>query len=548
MYLQKVRTKVGTKRYTYLRLVETWRQGGRHHKRVLAHLGNLQSLDPAALVRLGERFAAFGGRTLPKTRTLEALQARHYGETLAGSHLWEELRLTEQLNRLAPSGRGTFDFPLAVQVMVLNRLIAPRSKLAVTEWQRKIHLPGLEKAGLGYQHFLRALDRLIRIKEPLEKHLLARLTDLFSLKLNLIFYDLTSSYFEGVQCPIAQWGYSRDHRPDARQIVLGLLVTDSGLPLAHEVYEGNTVDKATLTRAVDTLKRRFQIQRVIFVGDRGLVTDDNLKALAAAGYSFIMALRKRHCREAGELMEALDSRNYRRLGKDLWVKERIQQGIRHVLCFNPEKAPQDAAYRNSVLSRATPKLEALLHQPRRGRRRTPEGALARAAQILAKHKAQKFFTLGLTPDGRFFFRRNVRVMNQEESLDGLYLLKTDVLDLSAQELVNAYKTLSRVEQSFREIKDFLKLRPIFHRAERRVRAHVLVCVLAYLLECMLWECLRRKKLPYSAREALDHLDTLRLVDNRLGDQTLRCVTRPTPEHRAILKTIGISSIPRLLQD
>jgi hypothetical protein len=545
MYLQKVRTRVGTKKYTYLRLVEAYRDNGRVQKRVLAHLGNLDTLDPAALVRLGERFAGFGGRTLPPAKTLEALQARRYGETLAGSHLWDELRLTEYLLAQAPSGRRSFHFPLAVLVMVLNRLMDPRSKLAVTEWQRKIFLPGMERE-LEYQHFLRALDRLIPLKEPLEEYLLGRLTDLFSLKLNLIFYDLTSSYFEGVCCPIARWGYSRDHRPDARQIVLGLLVTDSGFPIAHEVYEGNTVDKATLAQAVDTLKKRFQIQRVIFVGDRGLVSDDNLKALAQAGYSFILALRKRHCREAGDLMSALEDRNYRRLEKDLWVKEHVQEGIRHVLCFNPEKAPQDAAYRDSVLSRVTPKLEALLLQPKRGRRRTPEGALARAAQLLAKHKAQKFFTLGLTPNGRFFFRCNRQALNREESLDGLYLLKTDVLDLPAQELVAAYKTLSRVEQSFREIKDFLKLRPIFHRAERRVRAHVLVCVLAYLLECMLWERLRRAKLPYSAREAFDHLETLRLVDNRLGNQTLRCVTHPTPEHRAILKAIGISSIPRLL--
>jgi hypothetical protein len=545
MYLQRVRTKVGTKTYTYLRLVEAYRQNGHRQKRVLAHLGNLDTLDPAALARLGERFAAFGGRTLPPAKTLEALQALRYGETLAGAHLWNELRLTEYLLTQAPSGRRTFDFPLAVRVMVLNRLMDPMSKLAVTEWQRKIFLHGLEKP-LSYSHFLRALDRLIPLKEPLEEYLLGRLTDLFSLKLNLIFYDLTSSYFEGVCCPIAQWGYSRDHRPDARQIVLGLLVTDAGFPIAHEVYEGNTVDKATLAQAVDTLKKRFQIRRVIFVGDRGLVSDDNLKALAAAGYSFILALRKRHCREAADLMNALESRNYHHLGEDLWVKEHVQEGIRHVLCFNPEKAPQDAAYRDSVLSRVTPKLEALLQQPKRGRRRTPEGALARAAQILAKHKAQKFFALGLTPNGRFFFRRNSRILNQEESLDGLYLLKTDVLDLSAQDLVAAYKTLSRVEQSFREIKDFLKLRPIFHRAERRVRAHVLVCVLAYLLECMLWERLRRAKLPYSARQALDHLETLRLVDNRLGDQTLRCVTRPTPEHRAILKAVGISSVPRLL--
>lgn len=547
MYLQKVRTRVGTKTYTYLRLVEAYRENGLRQKRVLAHLGNLDTLDPAALVRLGERFAAFGGRTLPKVQALESLQARRYGETLAGSHLWNQLRLTEYLLTQAPSGRLNFDFPLAVLVMVLNRLMDPRSKLAVTEWQRKIFLPGLGD-GLKYQHFLRALDRLLPLKEPLEEYLLGRLTDLFSLKLNLIFYDLTSSYFEGVCCPIAQWGYSRDHRPDARQIVLGLLVTDSGFPIAHEVYEGNTVDKKTLAQAVDTLKRRFQIQRVIFVGDRGLVSDDNLKALAAAGYSFILALRKRHCREAQDLMEALESRNYRRLAEDLWVKEHVQEGIRHVLCFNPEKAPQDAAYRDSVLSRVTPKLEALLTQPKRGRRRTPEGALARAAQLLAKHKAQKFFTLGITPQGRFFFRRNRQALSREESLDGLYLLKTDVLDLPAAELVAAYKTLSRVEQSFREIKDFLKLRPIFHRAERRVRAHVLICVLAYLLECMLWERLRRAKLSYSAREALDHLDTLRLVDNRLGDQTLRCVTRPTTEHRAILKAIGIPTIPRLLPD
>jgi len=546
MYLQSVKTKVGTKHYAYLRLVETFRSQGRIGKRVVANLGNLATINKASLAHLSERLAQFAGRSIPTKDTIQTLQARHYGEALAASHLWEQLNLPAYLSQFAPSGKRIFNFPLAVLVMVLNRLIAPKSKLSVTHWQRKLYLPGLDEANLNYQHFLRALDALIPLKQPLEEHLFGRLTDLFSIKLNLVFYDLTSSYFEGVHCPIATWGYSRDHRPDARQIVLGLLVTDAGFPIAHEVYEGNTADKTTLSTAITTLTQRFQIKRLIFVGDRGLVSEDNLTALSSAGYSYIMALRKRHCREAQELFTGLHARTYQRLANDLWVKERIQNGLRYVLCFNPQKAPHDAIYRESLLTRVTPQLEALLHQPKRGRRRTSAGALARASRILTQHKAQKFFTIGLTSQGTFFFKRNTHVLQHEETLDGIYLLKTDVTDLSAKSVVEAYKTLCRVESGFREIKDFIRLRPIFHRAERRVKAHVFICVLAYLLECMIEERLRQAKLPYSARQALEHLDTLRLVDTKLGKEIIRCITKPSPEHRTILNALGVHAIPRIL--
>lgn len=538
MFLNICKVKYGNKVYAYLRIIESYCHKGKIKKRLIANLGQLSLINKESLYRLGSTLIEYSGRKTPDLEKLEAIAAFHYGEVIAAKAIWNSLHLETILKNTLPSKkRIKFNYPLCVFIMLINRLIVPKSKLAITRWQKRVYIESQDQKP-KYQHYLRALNYLARAKEEIEKFLFMRLTDLFSLKLNLIFYDLTSSYFEGQSCPLAEFGYSRDRRPDKKQIVLGLLVTDEGLPIAHQVYNGSISDRTTLKETIDTLKKRFQIKRCIFVGDRGLVSEDNLAYLTQEDYPFIVALRKRNLKEVEDLLKSAPS-NYKIISNNLYIKEVPTDKIRYLICKNPQKAQDDKIFRDNLIKGVSFKLNKLS--------KTAQSNLKRSAELLTQKKAKRYFITGIDKQNKFFWQLNEKAIGYEKELDGVYILKTNVSDLKAYEVVKAYKNLCEVEDAFREIKDFLKLRPVYHYSPQRVKGHVIVCVLAYLIEKLLERHLQRTNLTLSPREALDYLSTLRLVENKIAGRHLFCVTAPSKEHRLILKSMGINNIPRILQ-
>lgn len=538
MYTRISKVKYAGKTYQYLRIVESIRKKGRIIQRVIANLGDLKLIDKDNLHKLSLSLSEYTGKKPVSIEGFESISTFHYGEVIAIKSIWDSLHLETILkSALLPKERIKFDYPLCICIMLINRLIAPKSKLAITKWQERIYIESTSKP--KYQHYLRSLDYLAKSKEEIEKFLFFRLTDLFSLKLNLIFYDLTSTYFEGQSCPLAKFGYSRDKRPDKKQIVLGLLVTDEGLPIAHQVYNGNISDKTTLKDSIDTLKKRFQIKRCIFVGDRGLVSEENLNYLNQQGYPFIVALRKRSSKEVENLLKNTADK-YKVISDNLWLKELKTNDLRYLVCKNPQKEQDDRIFRDNLIKTVTALLKKFSSKD-------AQSSLKRAAEILTLKKAKRYFIIGIDKENSFFWHLNGDAISYEKELDGVYILKTNVLDISAPETVKAYKNLYEVEDAFREIKDFLKLRPIYHYSPTRVKGHVMVCVLAYLIEKLLEKSLKRTNLNLSPREALDCLSTLRLVENKIAGKHLLCVTTPSKEHRLILKSVGITNLPRILQ-
>jgi len=538
MYTRISEVKYGAKTYRYLRIVESiWRKG-KVIQRVVANLGDINLIDKDNLWRLSLSLAKYAGRKPVSPEALEAISALHYGEVITTKAIWNSLGLNHILkNSLSLRKKINFDYLLCVFIMVLNRLISPRSKLAITKWQERIYTDSEPKP--KYQHYLRTLSYLAKSKEGIEESLFFQLIDLFSLKLNLIFYDLTSCYFEGNSCPLAKFGYSRDRRPDKKQIILGLLVTDEGLPIAHQVYNGNTLDKTTLKETIDILKERFQIKQCIFVGDRGLVSEENLRYLTQARYSFIVTLRKRNLKEIESLLKTAPS-YYKVITDTLHLKEVKIDDMRYLICKNPIKTEDDSLFRDNLIKEVSSEL--------RGLSKSSQDNLKKASEILTLKKAKRYFIIGIDKHNNFFFKLNEKVINYEKELDGIYILKTNVLDLEAYKIVEAYKNLSEVEDAFREIKDFLKLRPIYHYSPLRVKGHVMVCFLAYLIEKILEKSLRKANVDLSPREALEYLDTLRVVENRIAGQHLFCITTLSKEHRQILKSVGITNLPRILKD
>lgn len=488
---------------------------------------------------------------------------------------------------------------LCTKIMILNRLIDPKSKLGVSQWLRQIYLPELEEKQPELHHFYRTLDILEEMKDDLERHLYNnRLTDLLSYQLNLVFYDLTSSYFEGTHCPLARFGYSRDHRPDCRQINIGLLVTPEGMPIAHQVFEGNIPDKVTVAGAIEQLKQKFAIKSCIFVGDRGMLTSHNLEELKEANFRYILGFHKRGREVSDELLARYQNlEEYQLIDGDnplFYVeipaeqappkenlvegeeeeKENVEPPVRYILCHNPLKAQEDYEFRVKAIEEARIKLQELKDRlaretPRRGRKPTTKGVMLKAAAILNKKGLAPIFDI--IYDGKSFnFEVNEPALAKEALRDGKFLIQTNA-DLPAEEVIAAYKNLLQVETAFRHIKDFIRLRPIYHYNANRVKGHIFICVLAYLFEKWLEvihrqyiedEIFKAKQIPdpesqerelrrwkvahKSGRRILELLEEIKAVDQQFLDKRIYRITQPGQSQSELLKILGLPLPPKIL--
>jgi hypothetical protein len=462
-------------------LRESYRAEGTVKKRTLANLTHW----PAPLVE-GLRTLLAGGVALARAdQALTISRSLPHGHVAAALGTAELVGLPKLLTerRGGPAERRHRDLALA---LIVNRVIAPASKLAtVRALNGETAASSLgERLALGavqVPEIYAALDWLLAQQARIEDALARRhLTDG-----TLVLYDVSSSYLEGRCCPLARFGYSRDHRPDRLQIVYGLLCSRDGCPVAVEVFEGDTADPMTLKSQVEKIKTRFGLKRIVVVGDRGLVTAARIREdLEPAGLDWISALKAPQIRqlvEAGPLQLSLfDQRDLAEIASPEYPGERL------VACRNPLLAAERARKRDALLAateRDLDRVKAAVRRTRAPLRGAAEIGLAVGA-VVDKHKMAKHFELTIT-DTSLAWRRKADAIAAEASLDGIYVIRTSVPkeDFTAEETVGAYKSLARVERAFRATKSVdLEIRPIFHWTAPRVRAHVFLCMLAYYLE------------------------------------------------------------------
>ncbi len=547
MFLRVATKRVGDSLYRYVQLCESVRENGRPKNIVLYSFGNLDALGRKALLDLACDFSRVAGKRVFSEFDLSSESSKLFGASMVADYLWNEFALSDRIGRLLQPYRVDFDVSLYVKVMVINRLIDPRSKLAVSEWYRRIYLPDLEGKDLSLHHFYRALDYLHKVKEPLEEELFSATRDLFNLEVDLVFYDLTSAYFEGDGPRIADYGYSRDKRPDRKQIVLALACDRFGFPIACETLPGRTADVSTLVGMVKALSERFQIRRCVFVADSGMVSQANLAALSEAGYQYVVAVKRKRLQDAETLLSTPPSL-YQDAGHSLRILAGLpdESGIRTICCYSEPRAREQRQIREARLKKGREGLEHIANQVVTGRLKDAQKMIAKAAKALASSSAEAYFSYRVLPDGSFSFEENSMRIRREDAFEGRYFLSTNAPSLSPQDAVDAYYTLQRVERAFRSMKDFLKLRPVYHFSEERVRAHVYVCVLAYLLEKSLEHKLDAAGMDLTAEKALDLLSQVYLVENKLGDVPIHTVTRPSPHAAAVVKAVGIEPLPRVL--
>jgi Transposase DDE domain len=458
-------------------LRQSYREDGKTKKRTLANLSDwpTERIEQLRAVLRGEPL-------LPANAAFEIVRALPHGHVLAALGTARRIDLDGLLPRRAPQRRRD----LAV-ALIIARLLDPAAKLATArmlDTNTASHSLG-EVLGLGHvtvRELYTTLDWLESEQRFIETTLARRhLKDG-----TLLLYDVTSTYLEGRRCELAQYGYSRDHRGDRPQLVIGLLCAANGCPVAVEVFDGNTADPATLASQIDKIRQRFHLQRVVMVGDRGLLTSARIEqTLRPAGLDWITALRapaiKELAAEGGPLQPSLfDERDLAEISSPDYPGERL------VVCKNPLLAAERGRKRQDLLEATEKDLRRI--QTRVGRPRKPlrgEVAIGQAVgALLGRRKMAKHFTITITEDSLSFIRKAASIA-AEAALDGIYVLRTN---LSAEQsdaaaTVRSYKSLAHVEHAFRSMKTVdLELRPVFHWTATRVRGHVLVCMLGYYVE------------------------------------------------------------------
>ena len=467
-------------------LRESFREDGKVKKRTLANL----SKWPNELVE-GFRILLKGGIALPSLGdAFRILRSRPHGHVAAVLGCARRLGLEKLLDRRVSRNRAL------AAAMILARILDPRSKLATARSLKSETLTHTLAEELGIEdasenELYRAMDWLLKRQDRIQRHLAAR-----HLKDGaLVLCDITSVYFEGSTCPLAKLGYSRDGKRGKPQIVFALLCNSEGCPVAVEVFEGNTADPGTLGAQLKTLRDHFSLSRVVLVGDRGLLTEARIREeVRPAGLAWITALRAPAIRklvESGSMqMSLFDEQDLAEItAPDLYPGERL------VVCRNPLLAAKRAHKRQGLLAATEHELDKVVAATRREKRplRGKDKIAVRADRALRRYKVGKHFDIECTDD-TFFWARNEKRVAEEAALDGIYIIRTNVAaeKLPAAEAVRSYKSLSRIERAFRSYKTIdLKVRPVYHRLEGRVRAHVFLCMLAYYVE---WH-MRRALVP-----------------------------------------------------
>jgi hypothetical protein len=448
-------------------LRRTYREGGKVKTETLGNISHL----PAELIDLVRR-GLRGERFLPAAG-LELRRSTPHGAVVAVLGTLRSLGLDALLESRRSRERDL------VVAMIAARLLAPASKLATTRlWNQSTLAATLGVADATEDELYAALDWLLVRQDRIEARLAARHLE----QGGLVLYDLSSSYMEGRHCPLARLGYSRDGKKGTLQIEYGLITDPQGRPIAVEVVAGNTGDPATVPAAVEKLRVRFGLERVVLVGDRGMLTSAQIEVLRAAGLDWISALRGPAIRalvEAGSLQLGLfDERDLAEIESPDFPGERL------VVCRNPLLAAERARKREDLLRATEARLATIVARVEAGTLRGADKIGLAVGRVIDRHKMAKHFTLDIA-EGRLVVARRAPEIAAEAALDGFYVLRTSVASerLDAPGIVRAYKLLTRVERAFRAFKAVdLAIRPIRHWTEPRVRAHVLLCMLAYYVQ------------------------------------------------------------------
>ena len=586
MFLKRLERRKSGKKHTYWALVESIRtaRGSRH--RIVTYLGELKKSERNGWAQLCRRLnkderpklslfdpppyedPTDDEPVLVKLKGVRLQRLRDFGDVWLALGLWRLLGLDTLLSSLMAEGHEGVPWPVVAAILTIARFCEPSSELHIADtWYRRTALEDLLGVGVDQvndDRLYAGLDRLLPHKEAIEKHLKERLGDLFDLDYDLLLYDVTSTYFEG-ECkgnPMAQRGYSRDGRPDCLQVCIGLVVTTDGIPLGYEVFDGNTHDSKTVETIVQAMEKKYGRANRIWVLDRGMVSEDNLRFIRQRGGSYIVGTPKAMLRQ---FERYLTDKGWHEVQAGIEVKLVLGPDGEEtfILARSADRRKKEQAMHQRFLDRMEQglvKLQAAIEsgrvkdegvaQRRLGRLQERYWRAAGAFEVKIKRLSQAKGKAGLS----ITWTRRKKWSEWTSLSEGCYLLRTNLAETDPAILWRHYIQLTDAEWAFRIEKDELGIRPIWHQKQERVLAHILVCFLGYVLWKALSQWMRRAGLGDAPRTLVEEFAKIKSGDvvlpARMSDGSgrairLRCVTTPEEAQKVLLNRLGLTLPQRL---
>jgi len=584
MFLKRCTRRKNGKGHVYWQWVESVRTAGGSRHRVVAYLGELSRSERGGWGRLAtvldgkasskaKQLALFeptsaNAEAVPETievdlKGVRVAGSRDFGEIFLALTLWRMLGLEALLAEVIDPGRAVVPWDRMACLLAIARFVEPDSELHVSEtWYGRTalgELLGIPTDRVDDNRLYRTLDKVLPLKSAIESHLKARVGELFSPDFDLLLYDVTSTYFEGLADgnPQAQRGYSRDHRADCKQVCIGLVVTRDGFPLAYEVFSGNRSDVTTVEEIVEAMEAQYGHAQRIWVMDRGMVSEDNLEFL-----------RERDARYLVGTPKQMLKRFERHLVEKDWTE--VQAGVEvkfvrspdgdetFVLCRSADRREKEKAIHDRFAERIETALTKLANDLGVGKRKRDKGVIERRiGRMLQKNwRAAGGFRIDVLddpsrPTGLKLEWSRVNTWNEWAALsEGCYLLRTNITDQSPEQLWKTYIQLTDVESVFRTAKSDLKIRPIWHQLEHRVQTHILFSFLAYATWKTLQIWMDRTGLGRGVRTVLEEFARLKANDvilrtSAARDLTLCCITQPDAPQRTLIDRLGLTIPERL---
>jgi len=555
-------TKDGRK-YNYLKVVRSYRdKKGRSRQKIVANLGQVEKLGDE-LDRLVEKLRGYCKKNFFLPEEIKGESTPIWGPCLIARTLWDRIGMPEILSSFLKNHKVDFNLEEKIFLLVANRLHDPKSEHGMARWLEKMFacyrgeriLPNwlpedkitedrrVKVAWGQLKEWYRAGDILFSHKKEIEKEIYLKLRDLFSIKVDLVFYDLTSTYFAQREPTgdIKRHGHSRDEKKRNVQVVVGMVMVD-GFPIASHVFKGNTQDKATLKKVVDDIANRFGIRQIIFIADRGTVSEENIKFLESLGCRYILGCPRRRSKKTREYFEKLTG-SWQRIDDNTRFQETLTEDKKRVFVVESrERKEYEEAMRAKAMERCEKALEKISSQVASGRLKKASKIAARAEKIMQRTKGYRYFGYHVPQDGKFEFFIDEERLLKEKQIEGTYILLTNDPKIPAYDAISAYKNLSEVEDFFRELKDNLGIRPNYHRTDRRIKTHIFISHLALLLLCILKRTLKKKNINLSPQDAIEATETIGIAELHIKGEAYKIVSRGGRDARKVISALEIKDL------
>ena len=551
-------TKSGPRRY--VQIVESYRdQNGKPKQHTIASLGRLEQVSDnidsviSGLLRVtGKEASDLSPLSEHAAPVVSFDSARAIGDVWALTELWSELKF-DTLRSVFRAGRYHIDIEALLRIMVFNRLCDPQSKLGVLRWLQTVSLPGVGLKRVDHQHLLRSMDALIDHQEEVDEVISSLLRPLIDQELSIVFYDMTTISAQGLSeqnQDLRQFGMSKEGLIK-RQLMLGVVQTAEGLPIYHEVFDGNTAEVKTLIPTLKKVLKRFKIKRIIVVADRGLLSTNNLDELQAlrlpggAPMEFILAVPGRRYGDFVDLLSPFHDQHCATASEEV-TGEVEWKGLRLVIAHNPEVAMDKTHLRDETIEQLEKKArlwagkldsqdEGLQY---RGRQLSDGGARAKFYQAVGEAHLRRIIRVDLKSE-LFSYDVSDKALHHARLMDGKLLLVTNAQDLSPDAVVSRYKSLADIERGFHVLKSEIEIGPVHHRLPDRIRAHASICFMALIMYRIMRQRLQAVKSGTSLERALSQLNRIQHHRIAVDEKPMSGISTMSKEQTELLASLRV---------